>query len=203
MTMSNTLSKIIIFTAGAAIGSVITWKVVENKWKKIAEDEIESMREYFIKKYQKEESAEETKESKEIEDLNSAKKAITSKHHEERLAGLEKAREIVTNMGYSDQSNINAEREGDYMIQPYVIKDPDDFGETGYEMVTMVYYEGNNVLEEDFEGPIPEDEIDDLVGEDFASHFGENPDDPDTVYIRNDSKKIDYEIRKDYGFYEG
>lgn len=61
----NILSKFVIFTVGAAVGSVVTWKLVEAKYKQIAEEEIESVREVYSKVYGK--SDEETDESEEEE----------------------------------------------------------------------------------------------------------------------------------------
>lgn len=47
----NTLSKIAMFVVGAAVGSVVTWKLVETKYKQIADEEIESVREIYAKVY--------------------------------------------------------------------------------------------------------------------------------------------------------
>ena len=41
----------------------------------------------------------------------------------------------------------------------------------------------------------PIDDIDDIVGSDFAEHFGEYED--DSVFIRNDRLQCDYEILRD------
>ena len=45
--MNDTLSKVLIFVAGAAVGSVVTWRLVETKYKKIADEEIKSVKEVF------------------------------------------------------------------------------------------------------------------------------------------------------------
>ena len=39
------LNKILIFSVGAAIGSVITWKLVKTKYERIAQEEIDSGKE--------------------------------------------------------------------------------------------------------------------------------------------------------------
>ena len=41
------LVKAFIFTAGAAIGSVVTWKVIKTKYEQISKEEIESVREEY------------------------------------------------------------------------------------------------------------------------------------------------------------
>ena len=49
--MNNSiLSKAFIFAVGAAIGSAVTWKLVKTKYEKIADEEIESVKEVYLKK---------------------------------------------------------------------------------------------------------------------------------------------------------
>lgn len=48
--MDDTLSKFIIFTTGAALGSVVTWFVVKSRYEKIINDEIESVKEAFSRR---------------------------------------------------------------------------------------------------------------------------------------------------------
>ena len=48
--MNKEISNIIIFAVGAAIGSAVTWKVVKDKYSKIADEEIRSVKETFAKR---------------------------------------------------------------------------------------------------------------------------------------------------------
>ena len=74
--------------------------------------------------------------------------------------------------------------------KPYVIS-PDNFGdgEYDYELVSLVYYEGDDTL-------VKQDEvihnIDDVIGLDSLMHFGDYED--DVVHVRNDRLKTDYEV---------
>ena len=45
------LNKILIFSVGAAIGSVITWKLVKTKYERIAQEEIDSVKDVYSKNY--------------------------------------------------------------------------------------------------------------------------------------------------------
>ena len=45
------INKILIFAAGVAIGSAVTWKLVKDKYKKLADEEIASVKEVWSKKY--------------------------------------------------------------------------------------------------------------------------------------------------------
>lgn len=73
--------------------------------------------------------------------------------------------------------------------KPYVIS-PEDFGEyEDYETISLTYYKDKVLTDELNE--IVED-IEETVGEESLNHFGEYED--DSVFVRNDSKRCDYEI---------
>lgn len=71
---------------------------------------------------------------------------------------------------------------------PYVIT-PDEYDYSEYEPTTLNYY-SDGVLTDIYDNKI--DDIDEMVGLESLEHFGEYED--DTVYVRDDSKKVDYEI---------
>lgn len=76
---------------------------------------------------------------------------------------------------------------------PYVIS-PDDFGEIeDYERISLVYYSDGILTDEN---NVPVDDVENTVGRDSLTHFGEFED--DSVFVRNDRMKCDYEILKDY-----
>ncbi len=76
--------------------------------------------------------------------------------------------------------------------KPYVIS-PDVFGDAdGYDVVSLNYY-ADGVLTDDWGDIIGN--VDDIVGEESLTHFGEYEN--DSVFVRNDRLKTDYEILKD------
>lgn len=169
---NNILSKLFIFTAGAAVGSVVTWKLVKTKYEQIAQDEIDSVREMYECIIEKNE-LEETDEDEEDD--------------------LEKYEEVVQGAGYVQyQKDKILEKEEDDMIEPYVIV-PEEFDENGYETVTLFYYEDGVVATADTNEVVTN--IDELIGEDSLTHFGEYEE--DSVFVRNDNLKTDFEILKD------
>ena len=78
------------------------------------------------------------------------------------------------------------------MEKPYVI-DPNEFGECDYSTVSLTYY-ADDVLTYDEDDEIVVDR-DDIVGNDAVNHFGEY--EADSVFVRNDARKCDYEILYD------
>ena len=77
------------------------------------------------------------------------------------------------------------------MNEPYVIS-PDDFDENGYEIVSLTYY-ADDVLTDEHDNVIRN--RDKLIGKDSLTKFGEYEE--DSVFVRDDERKIDYEILAD------
>jgi hypothetical protein len=180
--MSNALSKIVIFAAGVTIGSVVTWKLVETKYKKITEEEIESVKEAFSRK-KVEEVTEEPNDDIYGEDEKTIVKTDAVMTDYRSIAKI-----------YDD--NIEVEKEECNMERPYVIT-PEEYEESEYTQESLDYYEGDGVLVDPF-GDIVEN-VEEMVGLDFASYFGKY--EKDTVYVRNDIMETDFEILRDYRKY--
>ena len=82
--------------------------------------------------------------------------------------------------------------------RPYVIP-PEDFGDDpDYKTVSLTYY-ADKVLTDEDNHVINPGRIDDLIGEDSLTHFGEYEE--DSVFVRNEKRKTDYEILLDMSNY--
>lgn len=175
--MSNTLSKIIIFAAGAVVGSAVTWKLTKDKYERMAQADIQAVRDLYNSK-QKEtlEADSETEEPDEPKEPT----------RREVYAG------VVGELGYGDLSSEKIVEEEDDVSDPYIIS-PSEYGELDYETESLWYYEGDGVVTTYF-GEIIED-VESLVGADFADHYGEYEE--DSVHVRNDKLKTDFEILRD------
>ena len=168
--MGDNLNKLFIFTAGAAIGSVVTWKLVKTKYERIAQEEIDSVKEVFSRNHRIEiEPVDEACDGEEIEETIKNYQSIAS--------------------NYSNESN---EEDDDYDDEPYVIS-PDEFGEEeDYDQISLTYYSDNkladdkDVLVEDIYG---------TVGYDALESFGKYEE--DAVHVRNDKLKSYFEILRD------
>lgn len=186
------------FVTGLVIGSVVTYVVVKDKFEKIAQEEIDSVKEVFGRRVEKEADKkvekiaekEVEKIRKEYNDYSSLTKNYTS------YSKNETEEDDCAQVEDGDEDGVEifeVERASD-SDRPYVI-DPWDFGgEDGYDTITLNYY-ADGVLTDDDDRIIEDDEIDDIVGKDFAEHFGEY--EKDCVCVRNDRLKTDYEICRD------
>lgn len=202
--MNKTVIGIISFAAGAAIGSVATWMLVKSKYEQIAQEEIEEVREVYMNAIRKTEEVDD--EHEESAPVNEAPK----------VAELKSYKDVVKDSGYINYGNIT-EAEVEEMVKektkeiveecndilkktedkvnnkPYVIH-PDEFGDE-YNVVTLVCYNDKVVTTYDTGEVLTDEEVEKLVGLDSLSRFGEYEE--DSVFVRNDSVKVDYEILRD------
>lgn len=169
-----------IFTAGAAIGSVVSWKLLEKKYRRIADEEIQRQVEYYKNKdnIDVEPEEEPTEKSSEVDGST-----VTSGQLE-----LQEYMNMVAEQGYINYSETEI-KEVSSMKRPYVIA-PEEFGEIDYYDTETLYHYADGVLTDDGGNPI--EDVEDMVGLDYMDHFGGHEE--DSVHIRNDEKKTDYEI---------
>lgn len=179
------LSKVLIFVAGACVGSVVTWKLVEKKYQQIAQEEIDSVKEalgYFDlgEKEDKPEPEDEDDEEERFDhDAGSAKEELAH---------------ICKEQGY-DYNGISKKEGEEEMAEnrPYVIS-PEEFDENGYKTKTLFYY-NDDVVTDDRGKVLSEKSIEKLIGKESLTTFGQY--ESDSVFVRNDDLKTDYEILAD------
>lgn len=171
--------KLFIFTAGAAIGSAVTWGVLKTKYEQIANEEIESVKQYY--------------KTKEVEE---GVKNIANKSDEDLEREAKEAYEFYAKRYSSGQDERPGQKvekkEEENVEKPYVIS-PEEFDEIDeYEAISLTLY-ADGVLADD-QGNIIDD-VEETVGKDSLNHFGEYED--DSVFVRNDERRCDYEILAD------
>lgn len=181
----NFLSKFVVFTFGAAVGSVVTWKLVEAKYRQIADEEIESVREVYAKVYgdsteePEEEDGEDEEDQRIFDDLV---KDLGYSSDEDKKKETEK----------ETKKESEGEEDEDDMVRPYVIEE-EDFDDIGYETESLYYYDDGVLIYSITEEVI--DDIDGLVGQDAIDQLLESGE--DYIYVRNDELGIDFEILRD------
>ena len=180
--MKSGITNLLMFVAGAAIGSVVTWKIVKTKYEQIADAEIESMKKYYegMKKEETEKSEPKVIEPKKFEPVPLIDHPLAN----ERVFYSN----IIKESGYSNEEGgpVNVG------LKPYVIS-PDEFGELDHYQTMTLYYYSDGILADEEQEII--DDIDGCVGTESLKHFGEYED--DSVFVRNDRQRIDYEILLD------
>jgi hypothetical protein len=194
--MNHTLlSKVLIFAAGAAIGSAVTWVFVKKRYEQIANEEIESVKRVFSNREE---------ESAETETVEEAVEPEQEPELDEKAVERKNYRDIIKETNYNTVAKQEVEEEDvEYFVEPYVIS-PDEFGdlaEDGYDTESYYLYD-DGILENAITKDLIDDEdIDKMFGRDAFDHFGEY--EPDSVCVRNENHQIDYEILKANKSYGG
>lgn len=191
--MNNKLVAAIAFVGGVAVGGVAAWKLltsqIEAKYKAIAEEEIESVKETFSRLRDKPSVIEVKPEQ--INDTDSKTTLGNLKWTREKPNITEYA-SIVHDLGYTSSEEDNKEKGKEVVEQPYVIS-PDEYGEMhGYESHTLSYY-ADGVLADEYDEVVENAEV--LIGVDSLDHFGDYEE--DAVHVRNDALMSDYEILRE------
>lgn len=180
--MNKTIN-FMMFVLGVAVGSVVTWRYVEKKYEQIAQDEIDSVKEVFSKR--------------EAEFTENTEARIKADNAKEKPSVIEYAARLSEH-GYTNYSDLVDEKPEEVkeepmsVDKPYVIA-PEEFGDLDdYETISLTYY-ADQILADDNDELV--DDIEDVVGFDSLNSFGEYED--NSVFVRNDSLKCDYEILLD------
>lgn len=172
--MNKAVIGFLAFTVGAGAGVLASQQYFKKKYEQIAQEEINSIKEKYAKK--------ETASEEPVEEYPSPEDFSEEDH--------EKYESILSENGYTNYSRITDVKDKTYKTtEPYVIS-PNEFGEDDdYRQISLTFYT-DGVLADDNDDPI--DDVDDAVGKDSLMHFGEY--EPDSVYVRNERLKVDYEI---------
>ena len=201
--MKSKFINVLMFAAGAAVGSVVTWKIVKDRYERIVQEELDSIHEAFASN----EPGGAQEQTENTEDEEDGKQECPGQIDWAELEDLdeddEDAQYVPTERELNDYSglasNYTSEKGGvgEMAKEPYVIS-PYDFGELdGYHQIELTYY-ADGVLEDE-EYNIVHD-ADELLGPKALNTFGEYED--DSVFVRNERLQTDFQILKDYRTYD-
>lgn len=201
----NKLVNVGMFLIGGVVGSMVTLRYLDEKYERRLDDDIASVREMYERRLKRlSENVDEL--AGELEIIRTGASKPSDNASKEAVHGEAEAitknlgvSEYISKLGYTNYSNISEKeqkKEKEIDDLPYVIS-PDEFGSLpDYDKISLTLYE-DGVLAEDRD--IVED-VDNVVGEASLTHFGEYED--DSVFVRNDRLKCDFEILKDFRTYE-
>lgn len=194
--MKCSIVNALLFTTGAVVGSVVTWKFVKTKYERLAQEEIESVKESFSKHHENssENSMHEVCNAQNEESLVDENGVPIEGEDEDPQDYMMRVAEYeaeIRRLGYASFSNKEEGGGEPVYYTPYVIT-PDEYGEDGYDVSMLTYY-SDGVLEDEYWNVI--DNIEDIIGKEFEDRFGEYAN--DTVFVRNEKLHTDYEVTYD------
>lgn len=165
------MKNVLIFLGGAVTGGLVTWKLVEKKYRDLADEEIESVVERFSKPCQ----------------LDVAEPIETEEYEEK----VEKLNYSTINENKEEVNPKTEKKKTKSTVKVEVIK-MEDFGtKDDFDTATLILWNDGFVTTDQNEVISQPSEI---IGN-ALSYFDKN-DELDCVYVRNKTTKIDYEILK-------
>lgn len=184
-----------IFLAGVAIGAGSCYIFVKKHYEKIAQEEIDSVKEYYSRSKQFTSEEEEEKDIPEIEEFVSeppkVEESINYSEYAAKRIG-DKLRENIEK-GRNEEHMVKYEHPTDEDTVPYIIDDKTVGNVSFYARATLLYYMGNDTLVDE-ESDEPVDDIQGTIGKDNLEILKSIPE--TTIYVRNVGYGIDYEVIK-------
>ena len=183
----NKATGIAAFILGAAVGSGVTWYFLKDKYEKLAQEEIDSVKEVFSKR------------ASDISEKDEPQDDVEDTPEEPTVKEVDSYKEFVNKLEYTDYSTNKTtedkqEKAADieHEDNPYVITH-EEFGELDeYDEISLTYY-SDQILTDELNELV--EDVENTVGFESLAHFGEYED--DSVFVRNDRLKCDYEILLD------
>lgn len=209
-------NNLLIFAGGLLVGGGATYLVVNQQLKKkyqaIADEEIDSVKQHYSEMSMRnkvgvysdpanlveepaEEKSEQTKYEEVVSELEYETDDETVKKTVVKTAeGVVQETEEVEVRNIFDQPQPSIGQRDPEI--PYKIS-TDEFmdDDLGFDKVTLTWFAGDNTLIDENEEPIPD--VMRTVGEDNLLRFGEDSDDNDTVFVRNERINTDFEVVRD------
>lgn len=164
--MNDGLKIVLAFSIGSAVGFIFSRSYFKTKYEKIADEEIESMRQHFKNKMEPQKET--------IKVLDDFFKEISPSVFPEK--------DLDENPSDVKEEHISAP----YVISPEEYYDSDNTN----ERITLDYYAEDRILADDDHAML--EDVEAAVGHGWENRFGEFVN--GAVYVRNESRGCDYEI---------
>jgi hypothetical protein len=168
------LKKVLLFLAGAGIGSGITFLIMKDKNERALQQERQNMLDE-IEEFKREELKESTDELVSEEEAKDAKEKLSN-----LVEDIKESKETVDEL-----INKYETTEGPYIISS------DEFDNKGYDLRYWYLYNDGVVVDENND-EVTTDEISYSIGDCLNGYINGE----DVVYIRNDFDETDYEIKR-------
>lgn len=179
--MSN--KTLFAFVVGAALGSLLTWVFMRQTCNEKAQNEINEMREHYLKK-----AGEQHEKTATVSSLPRPAASVKTVAYDKVIQDCHYISDSETDEAESIGKRPNTD-------EPYIIS-PEEFDsldtDIQYPGVTLTWY-ADCILADD-NNEIIED-VEDIVGFEALSRFKEFG--ADAVYVRNEAHECDYEILRD------
>lgn len=176
------------FSCGGVMGFLAGKKLLEQHYGQVVQEEIDSVKQAF----RRQTKADKAIEANKTEEKEPAPQQTSPKHP----AGKKDYRTYYPESKTPTPKEVIEEEK---TVKAYVIA-PEEFDTIpGYETISLTLY-ADGVVADDDDNAMSEEDIEETITRDSLNHFGEY--EQDSVFVRNDDMRTDYEILLDERRYE-
>lgn len=176
--MNKGILSLVSFAAGGAAGYLAANRMLKERYEQKTQEDIASVKEAFHKEL-----------NRYRENHQGSADAQKSDGQRRKVEALKDYQDKVLELEYTPPTEGTVKTNGSKVISP------EDFGsQEDYDEINLTYYI-DGTLTDDADRVMDDAEIEDTVGRESLRHFGDYED--DSVHVRNDRLKADYEILKD------
>ena len=194
--MNSIIIKAGIFAAGLGIGFFAGKKFYQEKYRKMADEDIASVNEMTTRRINDVKKAIMDLDADEEENVEISTTEDIEDISDEELKTNERI-VMQYNKAVKKEGEVESIRQKPTKAMIYVISEEEYMEEGDYDKVSLEYFEGDKTLVDDRD--IPVDDPDAIIGEGTLDDFVISDD--AEMYVRNDNISIDYELTKSEGSY--
>lgn len=194
--MNSIIIKAGIFAAGLGIGFFAGKKFYQEKYRKMADEDIASVNEMTTRRINDMKKAIMDLDADEEENVEISTTEDIEDISDEELKTNERI-VMQYNKAVKKEGEVESIRQKPTKAMIYVISEEEYMEEGDYDKVSLEYFEGDKTLVDDRD--IPVDDPDAIIGEGTLDDFVISDD--AEMYVRNDNISIDYELTKSEGSY--
>lgn len=194
--MNSIIIKAGIFAAGLGIGFFAGKKFYQEKYRKMADEDIASVNEMTTRRINEMKQAIMDVDADEEENVEISTTEDIEDISDEELKTNERI-VMQYNKAVKKEGEVESIRQKPTKAMIYVISEEEYMEEGDYDKVSLEYFEGDKTLVDDRD--IPVDDPDAIIGEGTLDDFVISDD--AEMYVRNDNISIDYELTKSEGSY--
>lgn len=180
----------LMFTTGAAIGSLVTWKIMKIRCDKLIAEEVEAFKNEWPSY-----ASEGVKT--ELDDHWDGWNGCEDEEEDEDddsddIFAYDK---IASKYVTADNGKEGGGDDEVFIVEGPIVISPDEFNDIPFEwtMYALTYYEGDAILADDW---LVKQDIDDTIGEEALECFGKYSEE-DVVHVRNEENMAHYEVVRD------
>lgn len=174
------LINVFVFTTGAAIGSLVTWRIMKSRCEQYIQDEMDKFVEDWKGRAQHENVRDDDWDKNDPDEDDEEEEFDEAETHEYHQLARKYGGEGVEEVGFP-------------CVNGPVVITPDEFGDGsyGHSLICLSYY-SDGVLANDW---LEVFDIEETIGEEALDHFGDYAE--DVVHVRNEQNLADYEVVRD------